>query len=54
MVKFKKEYHTLEYLIKTKTDSLYHVTTQKINKLSFNAKTELNQLEEKYGSSNLK
>ncbi len=52
--KFQKEYNALEYKVKTETDNLTHVITQKINKLSYDVKTELNELQAKYGSSNIK
>jgi len=52
--KFQKEYNALEFKIKTDTDSLTHVISQKMNKLSYDVKTELNDLQAKYGSSNVK
>ena len=52
--KFQKEYNALEFKIKTDTDNLTHVITQKINKLTYDVKTELNELQSKYGSNNIK
>ena len=52
--KFQKEYNALEFKIKTDTDNLTHVITQKVNKLTYDVKTELNELQSKYGSNNIK
>lgn len=54
LLKFKKEYNVLEYRLKTKSTALNHSTTVKIDKLSFEMKQELIDLETKYGSNELK
>ena len=54
MIKFKKDFNVLEFKVKAKTDSLNYGVTKKINKISFNLKQELNDLESKYASNDLK
>lgn len=54
LIKYKKDYNSLEFNVKTKTDNLNHSFTLKMNKISFDMKQELNDLEAKYGSNKLK
>ncbi len=52
--KFQKEYNALEFKMKTDAEDLNYTTTKKMNQLSYDVKTELNELQAKYGSNNLK
>ncbi|WP_334058468.1 hypothetical protein [Polaribacter sp. P097] len=54
LLKFKKEYNVLEYRLKTKSTALNHSTTKENEKLSFEMKQELIDLETKYGSNEIK
>jgi hypothetical protein len=54
MNEFQKEYNALEFKVKTKSDSLSHVATQKINKLTYDFKADVNGLQTKYGANDLK
>ncbi|MGK0413256.1 MAG: hypothetical protein ACJA1B_001458 [Polaribacter sp.] len=54
MNEFQKEYNALEFKLKTKSDSLNHVATQKINKLTYDFKADVNDLHTKYGANDLK
>ncbi len=53
-LKFQKAYNNLEFKVKTKYDSVNYITTQKINKLSYDLKVAQNDLQSKYASNQLK